>query len=191
MNEEENVERLEPVVKGKIRVKKPSFFERLYNAVFEQRDAGTVGGYLFKDIVVPTAKRFTYEVVTETLNQILYGGHNPNAVRTTGSHVNYRGAYVSNYQRPQQNVISGLDIFEFEKIMIPTRQEAQNVLDEMFDILSRYGLVRVSQFYDLTGHITDNTQANKFGWLDLSGAEVVAAFGGEYYIKLPKPYPLD
>lgn len=191
MNENEEMPKLEPVASGK--VKKKNFFERFSDTMFEQKDTGTIRTYLFNDIIKPTFKRFTMDIVTEFLSQLLYGGPRPGNTNNTGPYVNYRYSSNVSRQAPVANnrSVSGLDIFDFGKIDYGSRKEAYDVLDQMYDLLSRYDLVRVSQFYDLSGCTTDNVQAQKFGWMDLSGADVVQTFGGRYYIRLPKPYPLD
>lgn len=190
----DNNEKLQPVVTGETKVKRKTFLEKFGDIILEEKDPGTVGEYLCKDIVKPTIKKFIYEMVTETLSQLLYGGSAPNSTRTTGTYVNYKNQYVASRPSPQvtnSSVVSGIDVFSFEKIMFSSKSDALAVLDQMYDLLGRYDLVRVSQFYDLSNYTTDNTQAYKFGWIDLSGAEVVRDFSGGYYIKLPKPYPLD
>ncbi len=61
---------------------------------------------------------------------------------------------------------------EFDEIIIPSRQEAEEVIDQMFDILSRYGSVSVANLYALTGVQSSHTD-HKWGWTHLRGAKAV------------------
>ncbi len=59
----------------------------------------------------------------------------------------------------------------------------------MYDLLSRYNQVTVSEMYDLVG-LTGKFTDERYGWTDLRGAEPVRVQGG-YILGLPKPEPLD
>ena len=77
----------------------------------------------------------------------------------------------------------------FDDIVIPSRQEADEVLEKMDEIIDRYDIVSVSDYYDLVGE-TGNYTDNKYGWSSLRTAEVVRVRDG-YIIKLPKPKVID
>ena len=59
----------------------------------------------------------------------------------------------------------------------------------MDDILEKYGMVSVADLYDLVG-VTGNYTDNKYGWTNLSNAEIVRVRDG-YQIKLPRARVLD
>lgn len=193
MEEKKDIPKLEPVVTGETKAKKKNFFEKTGDELIAQKDGSVVRGYLFKDIFIPTLKRLTSELVTGAVNMLLYGDSAPSAraQQSSNPYVSYSSRYSVKPPQLKQNTVSGLDVFSFEKIMFSSKTDALAVLDQMYELLSTYQLVRVAQFYDLSNYITDNPQANKFGWMDLSGAEVVSDYGGGYFIKLPKPYPID
>lgn len=192
MEERNDIPKLSPVVTGETKAKKRNFFEKAGDELIAQKDGSVVRGYLFKDVFVPTFKRLIFELITGAVDMILYGGNAPSmkSQGTSNPYVSYNSRYSS---RPvsKPNTVSGVDVFSFEKIMFTSKADALAVLDQMFELLSRYHLVTVAQFYDLSNFITDNPQATKFGWMDLSGAEVVSDYGGGYFIKLPKSYPID
>lgn len=192
MSEKEDGTKLAPVVAGDTKAKKKNWLEKTGEAVFAQRDADTVKAYLFTDIIIPACKKLIYEIITSAADLMLYGGSTPSMNRgKTNSYYNYSSQYKNNPQPAKQNTVSGTDIFSFERIMFSSRADAEAVLDSMFDILDRYHLVTVAQFYDLSNYVTDNIQATKWGWLNLEGAEVVRDFSGDYSIRLAKPYPID
>jgi len=144
------------------------------------------------DVLVPAFKRVGYDVITTFADLIFYGGNASSNKNNYNSYnrVNYSGQYRNNVNT-KSNIVSGTDVFSFEKIMFSSKRDALAVLDQLCTILDRYHIVTVAQFYDSANYITDNHQANKFGWMDLSGAEVVRDFSGDFYIKLPPASPID
>lgn len=78
---------------------------------------------------------------------------------------------------------------EFDEIIIPSRQEAEEVIDRMFDILSRYGSVSVDQLYALTGIQASHTDTT-WGWTELRGAKAVRLGKGGFLLDLPEPVSL-
>lgn len=75
---------------------------------------------------------------------------------------------------------------EFDEIIIPSRQEAEEVIDRMFDILSRYGSVSVANLYEMTGVQGSHTD-HKWGWTELRGAKAVRLRQGGFLLDLPEP----
>lgn len=79
---------------------------------------------------------------------------------------------------------------DFDEIVIPSRAEANEVLDQMFEFLSRYGVVKVFELYEMVGIRPDHTD-HKWGWTSLPGAQVRTVKGGRgYLLDLPEPQPL-
>jgi len=187
-----------PVVTGTTKIRRKNWLQRTGELLFAQTDSSTVGQYLVTDIIVPYFRKVIFDLVTSTVDMFLYGGSAPtNRPAPGGRYTNYNAGYT--YNRPQQipqntkgvNAITGTEIFNFEKVYFDSKRDAMAVLDSMCEILSRYSLVTVAQFYSLANQEIDNVQANKFGWFDLSGADVVRDFSGSFFIKLPKACPLD
>ena len=55
--------------------------------------------------------------------------------------------------------------------------------------MDTYGLVRVADLYDLVG-ITGNYTDNKYGWTNITRAEIVRTRDG-FMIKMPRAVPID
>lgn len=75
---------------------------------------------------------------------------------------------------------------EFDEIVIASRQEAEEVIDSMFDILTRYGSVSVADLYTLVGFRAEHTD-HKWGWTQLRGANAVRQRKGGFLLDLPDP----
>lgn len=78
---------------------------------------------------------------------------------------------------------------DFDEVVLTSRTEAEEVIDRLFEVVSRYGTATVADLYELVG-ITGTHTDNKWGWTDLRGAGVSRVRGG-YLLDLPEPQPLD
>lgn len=79
---------------------------------------------------------------------------------------------------------------EFDDIVLATRVEAEEVLDRLFDLISRYQTASVADFYEMVGE-SKNQIDERWGWTDLRSASIVKLRGEGYLINLPKPELLD
>ena len=78
---------------------------------------------------------------------------------------------------------------DFSQFVLGSRAQAEVVVDRMYDLLSRDGVVTVADFMDLLGEDADYTM-QKWGWVDLRGSQITRVPQG-YLLNLPKPVPLD
>ena len=60
----------------------------------------------------------------------------------------------------------------------------------MDELIDAYGLVRVADLKDLVG-ISGPYTDNKYGWTNIRNAEIVRVRDGGYWIKMPRPIPID
>jgi hypothetical protein len=78
---------------------------------------------------------------------------------------------------------------DFDEIVLDQRAEAEEVIDRLYDVVSRYEQATVADLYDLVGLSSTHTD-HKWGWTDLRGAGVSRIRDG-YLLDLPDPEPLD
>lgn len=76
-----------------------------------------------------------------------------------------------------------------QEIIFNTYDEAANVLDELREIIDKYGYASVANLKDLTDVSSTYTDI-KYGWTNLDKAEVKPA-RISYTITLPKPLPIN
>lgn len=69
------------------------------------------------------------------------------------------------------------------EIVLSTRGKAEEVIDALFDIVSKYEHATVADLYNLVG-FAPNYMDEKFGWVDLRGAGVKRVRKG-YSLDLP------
>lgn len=178
---------IKKVVQGTAKIKrkgKTSKFAELFLA----EDASSVKSYIVSDVLIPAAKKLISDIVKDGIEMILYGGTN------RGKRMNgYRADYVSynrfadrRYDDRPSN--SRRTAYSYDDVILENRGEAEEVLDQMDNIINEYGMVSVMDLYDLVG-ITGQYTDNNFGWTNLHNAEPVRT-GDGYLLKLPRAIPL-
>ncbi len=78
---------------------------------------------------------------------------------------------------------------DFGEIVLETRVDATEVIDTLYELLSKFDVVAVADLYDLVG-INSSPQDLQWGWTDLSGSDVSRVRNG-YLLILPRPEPID
>lgn len=188
----------------------PKKIERVTSVEAERRKRGVgrrfketfVGGsarmafdYMVLEVVIPAIQDTMIDAFQGGVERLIRGegrsrrGSAPPSYSNLG-HVNYQG--MSSSKPPTSRTLSreARTRHDFRDIVIPSRQEAEEVLERMFDIFSRYGTVTVSDLYELTGIQSSHTD-NKWGWSSLRGSRVESMRGGRgYLVALPNPEPL-
>lgn len=185
----ENAEekKVEKVVKNKVVVKKKNGFMKFAGSVI-QEDAHSVGQYIFQEVLIPSLKKAIQDIVTNGIDMLLYG-ETGRSKRLPGSRVSYNSIYDSRPAR-RANVSYGTG-YDYDDVIIESRQDAENILANMSDIIDRYRVVSVLDFYDLAGVTSNHNHTdNKYGWTDVKGASVVRVRDG-YVIKLPRALPIE
>ena len=184
--EEKNVQK---VVSGVAKVKKKSEFSK-FASNFISEDAGKVGSYLFTDVIVPGLVKIITDSFKDGVDIIFKGASSRNSRNSGG----YPGNYVSynsfsNRSNDVRRPNTTNQVHSYTDITLPSRSDAEAVLNQLKDILNTYGAVTVADLYDSVG-ISHSFTDVKYGWIDLRNAEAARDSEG-WYVKLPKAYPLD
>lgn len=166
---------------------------RKFTNLFAPGDMSSIKEYLIMDVIVPATKKMISEIVRNGIDMLMYGESGRSKTYTGNSDkVSYRSYYGSN-DSSRNNNNSGSrtrSVFDYDNIVIPTRQEAEEVIRRMDEIVEIYQMVSVADLYDLCG-ITDHNYMNaKYGWMNIRTAEAVRVRDG-YILKLPRAMPLD
>jgi hypothetical protein len=77
----------------------------------------------------------------------------------------------------------------FEDVILPTRSEAERIIDELYKVLSARDYVLVSDLNDMLGEPSPYTDQN-YGWTDLHGTHAIPVRDG-YLIDIPRPILID
>lgn len=180
--------------------KKPGLGRRFKETFFGGTGRGAAE-YAVSDVVVPGIRDMLFEAFQSGLDHLFYGDRSSGSGRrrSTASsmtsqalgHVAYDAVVKPTRATQQTRTLSKRSRarHNLAELTISTRQEAEEVIDRMFDILSASGDVTVADLYSLTGVRPDHTD-NKWGWYNLKGAKAVRLRQGGYLLDLPEPEPL-
>lgn len=173
------------VAHGSVKARKKNELTKIAD-VFISEDVSNVKSYILNDIVVPTVKK----AIIGAIDMVLNGGSGSYTGRGTTSKVSYRKFYDD--QRDDHRTVEARSRsrFDFDDIKFETRGEAEAVLEEMYNVIDRYGFVTVGDMYDMAD-LSQPFTSNKYGWTNIRSAEVMRLRGGGYILKLPKALPID
>ena len=181
-------ERKEKVTTGKVSTKKQSLGKRVSDNLFVE-DIKKVKDYLIYDIALPAAKKLISESVSSAVDMMLWGETRRHDSRSGGVRRDYTRAYEERNERGKIATRSGT--YSYEEVIFDTAGDANLTLDEMWKDVEQYGMVSIADMYDHAGVTSERYTDNKYGWTNLRMADVGRNSDGTYYLKLPKPQPLD
>lgn len=188
---------IEPVLDGAstTRRKRP-LGKRFVESFFSGEAPKSVMGYVVAEVLIPAAKDMIRDAGQEALDRILYrnggDGGSRSRRRRDSPYVSY-DRYASNKttvrrddprERPSLSNRARA-MHDFDEIVIPTRAEANEIIDRMYDRLKRYEQVTLAEFYKFTGNTPEYTDEN-WGWTDLRGVEPKKVRDG-FIVDLPRP----
>lgn len=174
--------KIEKVIAGQAKTKKKSGMSKFIGGLVAD-ETHNIKTYLFKDVVIPTIKK----TITDVVDMILYGGSKRSSSRSIASRVSYRSYYDEprTTRRDEPRTVQG---YSYDDVILETRGDAEEVLDKLNEIIDTYQIASVADLYDLVG-ISGNYTDNKYGWTNLSSADVVRTRDG-YQLKLPRALPI-
>lgn len=167
---------------------------RRFKETFVSGSAKMAFDYMVLEVVIPAVQDTLIDAFQGGVERLIRGegarsrrGSTPSSYSGLG-HVNYQGMSKA----PPTRSLSqrSRSRHDFGEIVIQSRQEGEDVLERLFDILSRYGSVSVADLYALTGIEAGHTD-HKWGWTSLRGARVEKLRTGGYLLALPHTEPLD
>ena len=186
--------RNEKVIKGRAIQRKKPLGSRI-SELFVVEDADSVGSYLVLDVLIPAAKNLIADMVGEGIQRMLFGDSSGySRSRNSGpsrGYTSYSSIGKPSYKSSEPRNLSPRSraTHNFGDIILPTRGEAEQVLDRMFGMLDQYDLVTVADLYDFVG-ITSEYTDNDWGWTELRGLVKIHRARDGYLLDLPKPSPI-
>ncbi|QAU06761.1 hypothetical protein SEA_AFLAC_56 [Gordonia phage Aflac] len=186
-------------VNSVVRRKKP--LGKRFAESFMGGDAQSVGAYIVADVLLPAAKDMVADAVSQGIEKMLFGEarapRSRGAVGNRGiggstSHVSYNRYSGNSQTRPQgPKPVSARAraTHDFDEIILSTRAEADEVLDNLFNLVSEYDFATVADLYGMVG-VTGSYTDEKWGWSDIRGTSVTRVKGG-YLLDLPRPQYID
>lgn len=150
-------------------------------------DVKNIKSYVLTDVLIPTIKDTIWDIITNTLDMFLFDGSKDHRKsRKASPKISYRDYYDSKNDRGRKYDVR--ERFDFDDLEFDSRGEADAVLTGMLETIDNYGVVTVSDMYDMAD-VTAPYTGNRYGWTSLRNAEVVRVRNA-YIIKLPKAKPI-
>ena len=148
------------------------------------------------DIIIPGLKTLMFDAFTDTLDLVLFGGSGE-VSRGSRKHSNRRREGRTSYDRyydekDRRNRSRGSyhDLSnDPDDIILDTRRDAQDVLEELDRTIYKYGQASIADFYDIVG-VTSGFTDNKYGWTNIRNAGIRPVRDG-FLIVLPRTQLLD
>lgn len=188
---------IQQVTKGVAHRKKRSLRKR-FSESFVAGDAKSAVGYAVMDILLPAARDMVIDVIEGGVEKLFRGdtyrrrGSVPPQSGPTGyvQYNRYSGPMGGSRYSAPERVISrqARARHDFDEIVLDSRTEAEQVIDRLFDLVSRYESASVADLYELVGLSSSHTD-HKWGWTDIRGAGVTRSRDG-YLLDLPEPSPI-
>lgn len=167
------------ITTGKTQIHKKSLGQKFLDAIVPS-DLGKVFEHIVYDILAEKAK----DIILDSVESLLDRTPTRNAGRSStprpGQYVSYSSQDALRRSSPmptQRNVT--------DNIIFDTPQDANAVLDALYDYLRSYPQVTVGYLYGLMGYQSDMTKEN-YGWYSLEGSAIIKTRDG-YLLQLPKP----
>lgn len=177
------------IVNDPVKVKKTGLAKK-FAKIFMAEDAKTVGSYIFTDILLPTARKAIYDIITGGAGMLLLGDKPVQKSSIPASTVSYQSYYRNpNGTTVHTNTPVRQVSYDWDQVEM-TRSDAEMVLNEMRNLIERYGIVSVADMHDLMG-ITSKYTDNYNGWTDLSMARIARVMSGNYIIELPRAMQIN
>lgn len=173
--------------------------------MFFNHDGQTVGEYLREDIILPTIRGLVYDIVVGGAQRSLFpeglgprrGGVNNRFGGPATGRVNYGafsqqpvGGAPRNDPRGAPMSPRGRATHDFSEILIPSRPEAEMILEQLFAYLEQYQQVSVAELLECAG-ISSNFVDRAWGWTDLRGSRIEPLRNGYYVLDLPPTVQLE
>ena len=200
ISKKQNIEakNIERVTSGEP-VRRKKSLRKQFSETFVAGDIKTAIRYAVLDVLLPAAKDTIVETMQQGIEKLIFGDsrrrwRGPTIPQSgpTGyvSYNRYASGSGSRLTSPQR-VISrqARARHNFDEIILDHRAEADEVIERLFDLVSRYESATVADLYELVGLTSSHTD-HKWGWTDVRGAGVTRTRDG-YLLDLPEPHPLD
>lgn len=176
---------IEKVVRGSVKTRPKRGVSKLAD-VFVSEDISNVKSHIMMDVIVPAVKKVISDIVRDGIDMLLYG--DTRGKQNSSSYISYRDYTNSNTSSNRSINSPSRTGYNHDDIILETREEAEEVLERMDELIEAYGVVSVADLYDLIGKSCNYTD-NKYGWTNIRNAEPIQVRDG-YMLKLPKALPI-
>lgn len=183
----------EKKVIAKAKVQKKSAIKEALRTFFVQ-DLPEIAEHLVVDVAIPAAKNAITDMVTQGIQQLLYGEVDPRRRPTSGytsysssSRVN-RGTGYYESRRPERREPRQPKPTNVEDLVFDTRGDAIDVIDFIAESIEQYGQVSVADLMSSVG-IQPRYTDERWGWTTTDAFEIRQIREG-WLVSADRPEPI-
>lgn len=168
---------------------------RKFKEIFFGGDARSTGRFIIHSVLIPAAKDMIIDAGREGIEKLVRGDsyRRRNAPRSgPAGYFSYDRVPTTRQdtrEQPRPLSARARARHDFDEIVLPSRAEAEEVIERLFDIVNRYTTATVADLYDLVG-VRSSHVDQKWGWSDMRGAGVARVRDG-YLLELPDVQPME
>jgi hypothetical protein len=170
---------------------------RKFKDMVVEADFKSVFRYIVEDIMIPGAKAILVNSVANGAERMVYGDRRRGTSSSgQGSRISYSGisktmlggSPLRNAPSIERGPRSGRRTQD--DVIIPSRKEAEEILELMIDIIDNYEQVSVADYNEMVDQPYNPHTDQKWGWTYLGDVQILQVRGGGYIIDLPPAEPL-
>jgi len=178
------------VVKGSAKKKKKSEISKIASNIISE-EAKSIKEYAIYDVVIPVIKDTITQLIKGSIDMLFYGEVKSSTSRRSSSSLNasrvsYRD-YYNDKRDDRRDDRRTAARYSYDDIMFDSKQDAEEVLDRMDEIVEQYGVVTVADLFDLAGITGNGYTDQNYGWTSTRSASVERTRSDEWFIKLQRP----
>ncbi len=179
---------VQKVVKGAAKTKKKNEMAKIAQNMISE-EAKSIKDYAIYDVIIPVVKDTIAQLVKGSIDMIFYGevksSSRSSRSGTNASRVSYRDFYDDRRDRRDDRRTSTR--YSYDDVIFDNKEDANEVLTRMDEIVEQYGVVTVADLFDLAGITGNGYTDQNYGWTSTRSASVERTRGGEYFLKLQRP----
>lgn len=183
----------EKKVVAKAKVQKKSAIKEALRTFFVQ-DLPEIAEHLVVDVAIPAAKNAITDMVTQGIQQLLYGEVDPRR-RSTSGYTSYssssRNHHGSSYYRPRESDRHGPrqpKPTNVEDLVFDTRGDAVDVIEFIAEQIEEYGQISVADLMSSVG-IQPRYTDERWGWTTTDAFEIRQIREG-WLVSSDRPEPI-
>ena len=180
----------EKKVIAKAKVQKKSAIKEALRTFFAQ-DLPEIAEHLVIDVAIPAAKNAITDMVTQGIQQLLYGEVDPRR-RSTSGYTSYSSASRSDrgrgYYETRQTERRQPKPTNVEDLVFDTRGDAVDVIEFIAETIEQYGQVSVADLMSSVG-IQPRYTDERWGWTTTDAFEIRQIREG-WLVSADRPEPL-
>lgn len=194
----EKKKEIEPIELSGGVIKRRKSLGARFKQTFMGGDFRTAAMYVGAAVLIPALKNLIYDMINEGSRRVIYD--DPSARGRRGhagysTHTNYNNPmsrerlpdprYPSNdpRSRPSQG-----ERYRVETLLFTNKDDADNVLERMMDVIDQYKVIGVDDLYQMLGWQSTYVDS-KWGWTNLVNSNIRQTREG-FIVELPDPEPI-